>query len=329
MTDRQAPRVFVTYIDDSETHKEQVLEFATFLRSKMGLDVHMNLWYSNIRRDWTLWAIEHLSKAEFILVIASPEYKRVADGTAPPDEGRRSQFEAAIIRDNITRNLRHETARVLPVVLPGRSIDEIPTFLNAHSTTQYTIREFTAEGVRELLDAITGHGQYPLPDRAEFVWRSGTRNTPRTVLLASGLRWLFSSRDTRRGVAQIDGKHYGDSIILRPSVFTAEPRGFVEFDLARAYRRFTSVVGVLDDAVEAAQKGYFRVLRDGSPEPVTSAALGEPGWIDLDVTGVLRLRLEMYRQGTVHSPLLAGALMASGGSSKLPELAWGDPALTA
>lgn len=89
------------------------------------------------------------------------------------------------------------------------------------------------------------------------------------------------------------------------------------------------MVGVLDDAAEADQIGYFRVYLDGAPQPEIQASLGRPGSLDQDVAGVLRLRLEMYRSDTVHSPLMSGVLMAGGQSSRLPELAWGNPTLFA
>ncbi|MCS7479235.1 SEFIR domain-containing protein [Umezawaea endophytica] len=329
MSDREAPRVFITYSHDTLAHKEQVRAFATFLRVEVGLDVHLDQWYDSRRLDWSAWAIDHLTNADFILVIASPEYKRRADGAAPPDEGRGAQFESAIIRDNLTKNLRGETARVLPVVLPGRSVDEIPVFLHAHSTTRYEIEEFTVAGVTPLLAAITGHGQYPLPERGEFIGSPHHAVGPqrRAVLLAS-LPWLGRSADLRHGSAKIDDRHYGDSVVLRPSLFASDAKGFVEFDLGRRYRRLSSVVGVLDDATEAKQVGYFRVFVDGSPEPEVGAALGRPGLVDVDVTGVLRVRLEMYRADVVRSSLMAGVLAAGGRSANLPELAWGNPTLT-
>jgi hypothetical protein len=98
-------------------------------------------------------------------------------------------------------------------------------------------------------------------------------------------------------------------------------------DLGGAYQRLTSVVGVLDDAAEVFQVGHFRVCVDGEPQPESKAALGKPATVDVDVTGALRLRLEMYRPGTTASPLLSGRPATGGESSRLPELGWGNPTL--
>ena len=51
------------------------------------------------RQDWTLWMQHQLRDADFVLVVASPEYKRRAEGDAPPGEGRGVQWEAELIRD--------------------------------------------------------------------------------------------------------------------------------------------------------------------------------------------------------------------------------------
>lgn len=323
MPEHAAPRVFVTYADDSPEHQELVRRFSGFLRTRMGLDVHLDQWYENKRRDWSVWAIEHLTEAEFILVIASPEYRRRADGSETPREGRGSQFEAAMLRDDLAKDLRGATERILPVVLPGQSADGIPRFLNAHSTTRFHIDTFSEAGVAELMAAITGRGRYPLPERGPWPAARTDSPTSRHGSLVTGLRWLNSSAQIRTGSALIDGAHYADSILVRPSG-AVEAVSFVEIDLGAAYRRLISVVGVLDDAVEPFQVGHFRVFLDGRPRAEHRAALGKPDTIELDVTGALRMRLETSRPSSAHSRSPGSGVR----SSRLPELAWGDPTLS-
>lgn len=302
MSDREAPRVFVSYSHDTPEHLNRVERFATFLRGRFGLDVVLDLWHDVERVDWSLWAMDHLTNADFVLVIASPEYKRRADGTAPSHEGRGAQFEAAILRNNATRDLRGETRRVLPVVLPGCSIEDIPTFLNAYSTTRYEIADYDDAGVAGLLAAITGHGQYPMPERGE--WRDGDTTSASAPL--TRLPWSAHSQGVRAEDALLDGVRYADAIVLRPTS-AGVTGGFVEVALGGRYQRFTSVVGVLDDAAEPFQVGDFVVLVDGERRSVSRAAPGKCRTVDIDVTGALRLRLEMSRAG------------------RAPELAWGDP----
>ncbi|GLZ41937.1 SEFIR domain-containing protein [Actinokineospora sp. NBRC 105648] len=325
MSDRGAPKVVIAYARESEQHDTVVRLFATFLRVHLGLAVELDQWEEGRRRDKVLWATKHFSEADFILVIASPAYRRQAEGTAPPDEGRQAQFESAFITNLLVKNLRSGTAQILPVVLPGHTVDDIPAFLAPHSTTIFKVESFTQEGVSRLVGAITGHARYPMPERG--VWRDGLATTPTRsqLLLTDRSQWVASGWDVRPSDAWIDGVHYDDSIVLRPSSVTPQARGFVEVDLAGAYRRLTSVVGVLDDAAEAFQVGRFAVYLDGREHPEHQASYRKPRMVEVDVTGAMRLRLEMYRPSVSSSPLRAGTRTAQ--VSRLPELAWGNPTL--
>ena len=298
-----APVVFISYAHDSPEHKDRVRQFATFLEVRIGLRVELDQWDDNVRRDWSLWATKQLTGADFVVVVASPEYRKRAEGSAPPHEGRGSQFEAAMLRDFLTKDLGAATERILPVVLPGGSIDDIPAFLSPYSATHFRVSQVTDDGVAELIAAITGIGKYPRPQRGE--WRHGRPAVART---GEDLRWLASSPQVRMDSATIDGRSYPASIVLHStSEMTA---AFAEIDLGGAYERFTSVVGVLDDAREPHQVARFRALVDGKPVAECQAALGKPREVDIAVAGGLTLRLEMYRPT---------------GSA---DVAWGDPALS-
>lgn len=323
MADHEAPWVFFSYSHDSEEHKTQVREFATFLRSRIGLEVILDQWHDNVRIDWSLWATRNLKAADFVIVVASPLYRARADGDAPPDEGRGAQFETAIIRNKLTKDIEDGTRRVLPVVLPGRSIDEIPEFLNPYSMTRYEIAEFTDEGVADLLAAITGRGKHPMPRRG--VWRGGAREPQRVP--AGELPWTCASPGVRRGEAWIDGLHYEDSIVLRPSTPAATGPGFVELDLGGHYQRFTTVAGVLDSARDPFQVGRVRVVLDGAPRSEHDVSAGKPATIDLNVSGARVLRLEMSRPGATASPFGSAAVVVTR-RGRPPELALGDPSVT-
>ncbi|MGM1058561.1 SEFIR domain-containing protein [Saccharothrix sp. Mg75] len=325
-TDDAAPRVFISYSHDTPEHQQQVHRLATFLRMRMGLDVHVDLWYDNVRRDWSLWAIEQLSEANFILVIASPKFKQRADGMASPHEGRGAQFEAAILRDNLTRNLKEQTERILPVVLPGRSIEEIPIFLNAYSTTRFEISEFTEDGVADLIAAITGDGRHQMPERG--VWRGGARTTPPAEpLTVARMPWVLSTPDLRSGDAVLKGVRYADSIVMRPSSVSTEATGFLDLDLGGRFQTMCSAIGVLGDDTERSQVGLFKVHVDGVAQFERQVLPGTPEMIRVDVAGALRLRLEMSRSWrTVANDLMRGA-DADWRPSRLPELAWGNPIL--
>ena len=68
--------------------------------------------------------------------------------------------------------------------------------------------------------------------------------------------------------------------------------GWLDFDLSRAYSRFTATVG-LDDASNAGAQATFEVLDDvGNQLAVVDLGLGQTEVIDVDVSGILHLRLQ-------------------------------------
>ncbi|WP_170224594.1 SEFIR domain-containing protein [Actinokineospora cianjurensis] len=315
----------MTYSHDTVAHKRVVREFAEYLQGRIGLEVHLDQWADGPRRDWSLWAVANLRDADFVLVIASPAYKRRAEGLAPPDEGRGAQFEAAILRDHLTRNLAAGTERVLPVVLPGGSVEDIPMFLTPYSTTRYEIAEFTEREVAYLISAITGESAHTAPERAP--WRGGLESAaserPR-LLLAHQERWLDSSDDFATGTARIEGVPYEHSLLLRPAATPVE-HSFVEFDLGfGTYQELIATAGILDDAAERFQTGRIEVALDGRLRLVETLSWGRPVRVRLDLAEARRLRLAMYRPAPAATPFGGGA---GGLSGKPPELAWGDPVL--
>ncbi|HYQ64757.1 TIR domain-containing protein [Actinophytocola sp.] len=212
---------------------------------------------------------------------------------------------------------------VIPVLLGDRpnlgAKDRLPAPIAGLVDRQYVrLRHQTAErDLAHLVDEVR-----PL------VTTQGMRIAgPGHPLLLTNLAPTQRSSDLRLGPAEIDGRYFGESIVYRPSLFSAQPRASISFNLGRKYGRLEVTVGVLDDAAEADQVGVFRIVTDGKVSTQVAASQGQPQLLSVEVTDVLNLRLEAYRPGTTAHPLQAGANMAGGVSNKLPELAWGDPML--
>lgn len=161
--DPAAPRVFISYAHDSESHKDQVLQLATLLRTQLGIDARIDRWDENDRQDWTQWAIEQLDAADFIVAVASPAFRARGDGRAPSDDGRGAQFEGAILRNKMMQDRNTWLRRILPVVLPGNTVDDIPEFLLPYSGTRYVITRLTPDGLVALRRTLTGQPRHPLP----------------------------------------------------------------------------------------------------------------------------------------------------------------------
>lgn len=76
-------RVFISYAHDNATHEHRVRAFCDALRLR-GIDARLDLPAAAQRQDWPLWMLREFMAANFVLMIASPEYKRRAEGRAPP-----------------------------------------------------------------------------------------------------------------------------------------------------------------------------------------------------------------------------------------------------
>jgi hypothetical protein len=66
------------------------------------------------------------------------------------------QWEAGLIRNLAYEDQKAGLRRVLPVVLPGGSPDDIPLWLLPASAGYYRVSEFTVAGAEKLLRVLTG-----------------------------------------------------------------------------------------------------------------------------------------------------------------------------
>lgn len=80
-------RVFISYAHDDREHEERVRGLWVFLRA-YGVDARLDLAAAQDRVDWAEWMTREVRDADRVLVVASPAYKRRAEGDAGPGEGR-------------------------------------------------------------------------------------------------------------------------------------------------------------------------------------------------------------------------------------------------
>ena len=102
-------RVLISYAHDDGVHEERVRDFWLFLRAN-GVDAALDLLAAEQRQDWAQWMTRQVRDAGRILVVASPQYRRRAEGDAGPGEGRGVQWEARMIRDRLYADQRRGAA---------------------------------------------------------------------------------------------------------------------------------------------------------------------------------------------------------------------------
>ena len=146
-------RVFVSYAHESSAHKAAVTEFCGFL-SAMGLDVHFDRQGLEERRNWDEWITTQIQRADYVIVVASPAYRAAGDGTLPEGERLGVLFEYQRLVDLLHRYRKEWTRKILPVVLPGRSPEEIPLSFLPGTADYYPVNSITEEGTASLLRVL-------------------------------------------------------------------------------------------------------------------------------------------------------------------------------
>jgi hypothetical protein len=156
------PLVFISYIHDSHQHKEAVRRLAIFLREH-GIDAQLDQWFDGRRQDWYQWMLAMITRADFVIVVASPLCHVVGDGQISDHLNLGGQSEMAALRELLQRDRVEWTPKLLPVVLPGRDWREIPLFLQGSTADHYQVDDFTVAGAEDLLRAITEQPSTPPP----------------------------------------------------------------------------------------------------------------------------------------------------------------------
>lgn len=158
------PSAFICYAHDTLRHKYYARQFGSLL-ARNGVDAHMDQWENDERKHWGYWSHKYIKQDDFVIILASPICRMAFDGqlTGPANPGIRS--EAALINEMLHRERDGWTPKVLPVVLPHESVDNIADVLLPGTVDHYEISELTDEGIEELLRAMTGvcrHARPPL-----------------------------------------------------------------------------------------------------------------------------------------------------------------------
>lgn len=195
-------RVFVSYAHDSEEHKSRVLLLCRILRDH-GMEICVDQWEDDCRRDWFTWATRRITEADFVVVVASPGYRLAGDGVVSDDTNRGVQTEASLLRDLLHCNRSIWLSKLLPVVLPGGSVSEIPLFLQPSCADHYIVEDFSPAGLGDLLRALNSRSQGRVPpDGRQPVYPLASTVSPRLRAAVSTVATLprdtggFAGRET-------------------------------------------------------------------------------------------------------------------------------------
>jgi hypothetical protein len=156
------PRVFVAYAYDSPSHENDVVRLCELLFGN-GVDVRFDQWFLRERRGWGEWTGAEIRAADYVLAVASPAFRRAGDGEAGADEHRGVQAETRLLRELLQQDLPTWRRKILPVVLPGQSWRDVPSFLSPCNDTHFVVSGFTVAGAEDLLRHLTQQPPYVPP----------------------------------------------------------------------------------------------------------------------------------------------------------------------
>jgi hypothetical protein len=150
--ERWQPRVFISYAHDEDdpAHKRRAASLADLLRNG-GADVRLDQEAASEPQIWTRWMQRQCQKADFIIMVASQAYKRRFEHTEAPGKGKGVSWEGSYLSDYVHDHPTTWHRRLLRVVFPEHSVNDLPYFPGSGSATYYEIDPITGAGDLETL----------------------------------------------------------------------------------------------------------------------------------------------------------------------------------
>ena len=172
----------------------------------------------------------------------------------------------------------------------GEARDKLPKSMNVEIVDQ--VDEKSADGT--VLSQEPAAGQ-PVDGSAKLVVARPAVMVYLEDLKATGGQWNLDGTAIGMG-----GKQYLHSVGSR-MYYCREDQYAVEYNLSKGYRRLVTAAGISDNTPNSQMKVQLEVFADGRQISSTSLEFGAVVPLDLDLTGVLRLRFQWQGTGAPDS----------------------------
>jgi hypothetical protein len=147
-------RVFISYVHESTAHKAAVKTLSDLLRDEGDVTVILDQDESAARQDWQRWMTTGIIRSDYVLVVASPGYRSVGRYETDNVPRRGIDAEFRLLTTLLAEDYPHWLRKILPVVLPGRAVSEIPVVFQPYDADYYVIDSLTPDGIVRLLEAV-------------------------------------------------------------------------------------------------------------------------------------------------------------------------------
>jgi hypothetical protein len=149
------PRVFISYSDDSDAHRDRVLALADRLRGD-GIESLLDQYVVHPSEGWPSWTQQQIVDADFTILVCTPTYNRRFEGKESPGIGTGTTWEAWLIKQNLYE-ASGRNHKMIPVVFDDAESGAVPLVLRPF--TRYRV----PSGYDELLRHLTGQPKSPAP----------------------------------------------------------------------------------------------------------------------------------------------------------------------
>jgi hypothetical protein len=164
---QQSIRAFVSWAHahaglTPEIWSQRVFSFAVALR-RYGIDADLDHAHQHANDvDWSIYGVNAINSAEYVLIVASSAYKERWEGTGDPKKGAGAAQEANALKALFNKDRDAFLKKAKVVLLPGVEVADIPTELQA-STQRFEIATLDLEGVSDLLRTLANKPKWVLP----------------------------------------------------------------------------------------------------------------------------------------------------------------------
>lgn len=116
-------RVFLSYSHDGDEHEQRVLSLAARLRED-GIDAWLDRYLAGPEEGWPRWVADQLRRADFVVSVCTPAYRRSFEGLNTPGVGLGVNQEGYLITQDLY-DTGHKTRKYLAAAF-GTSRQDIP-----------------------------------------------------------------------------------------------------------------------------------------------------------------------------------------------------------
>ena len=150
-----APKVFLTYSWDSDSHKQWAKEFATRLRGD-GIDVALDQWEAVYGDQLPAFMESSIRESQFVLIVCTPNYKARSEAHVGG-----VGYEGAIVTAEMMSERNHR--KFIPVLRRGTPKDAMPSWLKGKIYSDLSADPYSEDNYRDLVRWLLDMREPPPP----------------------------------------------------------------------------------------------------------------------------------------------------------------------